>query len=156
MAKASFYQKGNGIEQALNQMVSRANTVESYLDRVIWPKFQKAQLERWPSENASQGDQWRPLTPEYAKRKRKKFAAYPGAGAALMIATGKLMKAATGQEGYNKIVTNQGMTVAIDLGFVPYAGYASKIRPTMTFSRETIAEWRRGLAAYVGNGKATA
>lgn len=154
--KASFGQKGSGIEGSLNKMLTRANTVSSYLDRVIFPKFQKAQLERFKSENASQGDTWAPLNPEYAKRKRKKYAAYPGAGSAILIATGRLMKAATGQEGYNKIVTNQGITIGVDLGAVPYAGYVGSARPFMKFSDATIADWKAGIVAYVGKGKATA
>lgn len=153
--EAALESKQSGIEGKLTQMMNRARSMEAYLDRVLFRQYQKAQLARWQSENASEGETWAPLNETYRKWKRKKFASYPGGGNALMIRTGKLMQAATGQdtEGFYKIVTNRGIKIGINLSQIPYAGYASKHRPTMVFSEETLSAWRQGIKQFISKGQ---
>lgn len=154
MASVSLTKSQNGIELSLNALLTRGKAISSYLNRVTYPAYQQAQIERWTSENSSQGDTWKPLLPEYQKQKRKKFASYPGSGNALMVATGRL---ASGAQGSNpayayKIITDDSMTVGVNGDALPYAQYVGVMRPYLQFSDATIQEWTGGIAQYIMNG----
>lgn len=141
----------NGIQRSLDAMINRANTVSSYLNNNFFKKFQKAQIERWKSENQSQGSTWKPVDPGYAKIKRKKWAAYPGGGTVLMIAKGNLADAAQGRNSanYYKVVTNTSFTFGINLANLPYAKYPGVLRPFMQFSDDTINEWQKNIRDFI-------
>lgn len=148
---------GKGFEDRMNALVSRANTLEGYLNRVVFRQYQKAQLKRWQTENASEGTKWTELNPKYARQKVRRYASFPGAGKALMIATGKLVDAATGRDtsGLTKITSATGIRIAINLGEVPYAAYAAKERPFMKFGPTTLGEMRSGLKNFIRTGRAS-
>lgn len=155
MSSASLNKTTDGINAALMASLKRIKLASAYADTVIWPQYQKAQIERWQTENSSQGDTWRALTPEYKKRKKKKFATYPGAGNATMVATGRLAEGAQGRNPsyFMKLITDQTFTIAINTGSLPYAVYPGAVRPYMEFSEETVREWTDGLAKYLMKGK---
>jgi hypothetical protein len=156
MSTANLRRTKSGIEDALKATLNRLSKASAYADRVIWPQYQKAQIERWQTENSSQGETWEPLTPQYKKQKRKRFAAYPGAGNALMVATGRLAQGAQGQNPayFNKLITDKQFVVAVNTGALPYAKYPGVKRPFMVFNQETIDFWTKGLTAYLMRGRA--
>lgn len=129
--------------------------MSSYLNRYLYPKYQQVQIDRWKTENQSQTGQWKALTSKYKKQKAKKFAAYPGAGQALMIATGRLASAAQGRNNGLKIVTDRSITVGVDGGALSYAKYPGAVRPYMEFSENQITEWVDGIARFVMTGEVT-
>jgi hypothetical protein len=154
MATASLTKTKDGISLSIKAIATRGKAISSYLNRYAYPKYQQAQIVRWQTENASEGDTWASLTPAYLKQKKKKFAAYPGAGNATMVATGRLAAAAQGRgPGSLKLVTNEGMTVGVDLGALPYAQYPGVMRPFMEFSDQTISNITDGIAQYIIMGK---
>lgn len=153
--RANLNRLQNGIAKSLNAMVERAKAPEAYLTGVIWPKYQKAQLARWQSAGGSEGLPWKGLTKPYEKQKKRKFAAYDGGGNVVMVATGRLERAATGEDQGNilRLVTPSGMTISINTTQLPYAKYPGNMRPFMRFAPTTIADWKQGLVAYIGKGK---
>lgn len=148
---ASFTQTSAGIEASLNGMISRSKTMSSYLNRTLFQQYQTAQLNRWQTEGSSEKMPWAPLNPKYERYKKKKFASYPGAGNALMIATGHLSAGATAQDStyFYKQVTDSQFVVGLNVGALPYAPYPGVLRPYMQFSQETMDSWRKGIADYV-------
>lgn len=154
MSIASFQKTKDGVQRNLQAMVQRGKSVSSFLQRVIFPFYQQAQINRWQSEGSSEGLAWEPLNPVYAKRKAKIFAAYPGAGRALMVATGKLAKGVQAQDSslYYKLISDESMTISVNLGAIPYAPYPGVMRPYMTFSDDTTQSWKDMITKYLING----
>jgi len=143
-----------GIEQRLKDMISRGRSVSAYLNRNLLQQFKDAQNERWQTENSSQGDQWEALDPLYARQKKKRFASFPGSGNVMMVATGRLSQGAMGEnsEYYYKVVTDRSFIFGINLGSLPYAKYPGMKRPFMSFSQDTVTEWKEGIKAYIVRG----
>lgn len=149
-----LHQVSNGIEKRLTEMVRRGRSVSSYLDRVVWPAYQQAQIVRWQTENTSEGAQWDPLSQPYGTRKKIKYASYPGSGNALMVATGNLAKGAQGEDQtyFGRLIDDHKITVGINLAAIPYASYPGVRRPFMSFSDATIKGWTDGVASYIMKG----
>lgn len=147
--KASMDQKINDLADYHHKLLDRTNSMQAFFNRNIFRMYQKAQARRWITENESEKNKWEPLSSAYAKSKRTRWAAAPGAGTKLMIASGKLVKAATGQEGFVKIATNTGLSVSLQSDFIGGAKYATIKRPVMNFSRKTINEMRDAIRAYM-------
>lgn len=158
--------KKNGIEfkadsviKRLDQMVMNAKpeAIRGYFMRYVLPQYKNAQRERWASENNTQGTQWKELASDaYAKRKIKlaREKGYPGGGTKLMILSGNLVGAATGEnKGLYVISAGTQFTIGVSTDAVPYAGYASKARPIMQFNKETINEWVKPLRKLLVGGK---
>ncbi len=141
----------DGISEKLKTMLTRANGVSTFLQRVILPEYYKAQEERWETENASEGETWTAIKPGYAAYKKRKFASFPGGGEKLLIATGKLAFAATGRtpsDGY-KLITNDSFVVGINDEAIPYGKYVAETRPIMKFSDDTVNSWKDQIARYI-------
>ena len=157
---ASLTQKNDPVKkmaQAMTKMLG--SDLSGFLDRNVFPIYKQAQLNRWMTENQSETGQWRDLSPEYLKYKKKKFAAYPGSGTKKIIAKDRLRSAAAGEtSGLNKIVTPSGMTLAIDLGALPYARYVADGTHGLTgfdimkFGDATIDTMRQAVIRYVKQG----
>ena len=140
-----------GIENQIKSMLDRKNSVKSYFARVVYRKYQKAQLSRWITENSSEGNPWKPLDSKYKKQKRKRFAGYPGEGSKMLIATNRLYKSVIGRDSneHRLIITN----VSISIGTAtPYASYVSKIRPMFKFSSRFDRDVKKGLADFIIKG----
>lgn len=151
---ASLSVTKDGIRKSLEDSLSRVNTISSFLQRVIYPQYQQTQIDRWESENSSQGQTWMPLESTYKKYKQKKFESYPGHGDALMIATGKLVNAAIGRSGdAYKEITNEYFVVGINDGAIPYGKWAAERRPIMAFSTEQRKQWTDQIGAWIMRGK---
>lgn len=146
----------DGIERSINAMLTRGKNIQAYVTRVTFKQYQQFQLDRWASEGSSEGYSWPRLDPKYAEKKLTRFAGYPGAGKAMMIATGKLRDAAvkpgTGTGGL-AIFTPIGMSVAILEEKIPYAKYAALARPFMVFGSESTGLMLDGIAQYIMRGQ---
>lgn len=155
MAYAGISTLEDGIQQRLRGMLSRTDTIQSYLNRNLLRQFQQAQMKRWMTENDSEGGKWKPLTPKYAKYKRRKFSSAPGGGNALMVATGRLASGAQARDSsyFYKIVTNSSFTLGINLSALPYAAYPGRTRPYMQFSKETLRQFKQGILDYLAHGE---
>lgn len=153
MANAYFEVTKDGITAEIRAMIQRGRSPSSYMQRITYPKYINAQIQRWQSENTTQGPKWEALSPAYAKRKKRKFATYPGAGNVLMVATGRLADASQGRKNALKMITDRQMRVGVDVGALPYAVYPGLIRPFMEFSDATIQKWVDGIARYVMTGE---
>lgn len=153
MSAVSMTQTENGVELRIKAVFTRGKSLASYLNRYIYPQYQQAQIDRWKTENQSEGQVWDRLSSAYEKVKKTKFAGYPGGGNALMIATGRLSVAAQGGTGALKLISDDYMVVGIDEGTIPYASYPGVRRPYMNFSNETIKKWTDMISHYVLTGQ---
>lgn len=139
----------DGISSYLKGMLSRANLVQGWLNRVAYPRLIKIQRERWQSEGANEGTKWTPLKSDRYKRyKLTKFADYPGGGRHLLVATSRLVDSMTGdnQNDHWKLVTNRSLEVG---SLVPYAPYVNDARNIVVLSDETIEELETELELYL-------
>lgn len=145
----------DNIKKSLQEMVERSNDLSSYLNRNLFRQYQKAQIERWETENSSQGGQWDRLNPTYEMRKKTKFASFPGSGNVMMVATGHLKDGATGRDPayFLKLVSNKQFTISINTGSLPYAVYPGVQRPFMEFSDDTERRWMDGITQFLGRGE---
>lgn len=157
MPKISFKQKKDTVSQYQKELLSRAAGLQAVLNGPIFKIYQKGQISRWQSENASETGQWPTLNAKYQTYKRKKFAGYPGGGTKMMIATGNLYAGATGQDTgkFTKIATNRKLSVNINDGALPYAKRVAVTRPFMTFNPDgdTIQQMKAIIAQYIKSGE---
>lgn len=144
----------NKIRKRLDEMVARGRSVSAYLNTVVLDEFKEAQNIRWQTEGASEGMKWPSLNPLYARRKKKRFSAFPGGGNAMMVATARLSSGAMGKDSsyYYKAVTDKSFVFGINLGELPYAKYPGQRRPFMAFSEATLKKWHRGITQYIARG----
>lgn len=147
----------DGIRKNLRAKLDRAKSVSSYLNRTLIKKFQKAQIERWQTQNASEGAIWRQIDPEsaYGKWKRKNYSNSYGGGVITMIRTGDLSKGAQLRDAdkYLKIVSDVSFFVSINVGTIPYAIYPGKDRPFMNFGKNTLDDWKAGIMQFIARNK---
>ncbi len=140
----------NGIERQLEDMVKRANLVPAYLNRVVYPTYQKAQRERWTAENSGAdfaGGAWPSLDPAYASWKKRKYADSPGGGSKMMIRTKRLFDSVVGpSDEHRKIVDNKSLRIATT---VPYAIHADAHRTFTQFSPKFYSRIYKDLTAYL-------
>jgi hypothetical protein len=152
MARGSFIKTRDDIAKDLEAIAERGASFQSYFNHILYPLYQNAQIERWESQNATQGETWAPITPVYAKQKKKKFASYPGAGTVLMVATEELYRAARGEGNSLKMADDTMLRVSIDLDALPYAKYPGVMRPFMLFSDQQEYDWAYDATRYVMRG----
>lgn len=145
-------QKESNALKFLDNFVNKANAPAAFLNRVAYPMIIEFQKRRWVSQNSTEGAPWRELNPAYERRKLKKYAEYPGGGRHMMIATGRLVDAATmeSDEGW-KMVKDNRLYITIN---VPYAKWADKERNFTKFGRQSIDEIKDALKKYLTESKA--
>ena len=157
MAGASILKVAEGITKQLEKMVANANLMPSYLDRVVYRQYQKAQKKRWETENTdpfSAPRQWDALDPLYAVYKRKKFSDFVGHGEKMLIATGTLKDGVIGPKDgvigpgskHGKKVEERSITITTT---VPYAKWVDEDRTFTTFSPRFYSEVYGGLKEYL-------
>lgn len=131
--------------------MDRANSIESYLNRVVVDQYQIVQRKRWMTENASEGQRWEALNPIYAASKLTRFKSYEGGGTKMLIATGKLFKSVIGPgAGFRKVTTPRSLTISTTN---EYAEYVDEVRPFTRYSRETIKKINQGVFDYITRNK---
>lgn len=135
-------------QSRLDDLVNRAKFARGFLNRVAYPLYQNFQRERWASEDRGT---WPRLDPMYARRKLTRFAAYPGAGTKMMIATNTLAPSVIGGgPGHKKIVTDNELKIYTT---VPYAEHADKERSFSTGFRPLIHEIKKEYIKYIRGAK---
>lgn len=121
------------------------------MNRNVVRAYQNLQRKRWMTENESEGRKWEPLNPTYAKAKRKKWAAAPGGGRKMLIASGKLYQSVIGPgEGFRKVATPRQLIISTS---VEYAVHVNEARPFTRWSRESIAEFQRMIKDFIFKNK---
>lgn len=154
---AKFTRKGH--EAKLNAMIQRAKTPDAFLNRVAYPAYQNYQANRWMTENMSDGG-WDALNKDYAKSKLTRFAAYPGSGRSMMVATGALVASVIGpgfsmpflrgaSQFHRKVVSGSKMVISTS---IPYAQYAEEARTFTRFKKSFISDLGQKYKAWVGRG----
>jgi hypothetical protein len=140
----------SGIEDQLKAMLDRKGRMQAYLNRNVYKQYQNARRTQWATQGASEGDRWENNPPKYADYKTRKFAAYPGGGRKVLIATGRLMQSVIGPgEDHRKVATNE--YIAINWT-TPYAVAVGEARPYADLGRETMDEIYDGLAKFLMEG----
>lgn len=174
-AKASLVTMQNGIAEKLDALSRNAKDSSGFLNRVAYPMYQNAQIQRWMSENSSELGKWSPLNAAYALRKKRMYGggskyryfpslkltkvigtypSFPGQGTKMLIAKGRLVGSVIGnnplyREGvsdHRKFVTDQSLTVET---VVPYAKYVAEKREFMKFSEDTLRSMRQAYTEWV-------
>jgi len=160
MAGVTLTKKSDSIQARNQAMLDRANTMQSFLNRVIFKMYQDAQRLRWASEGGSEGYPWEQLNSKYETWKKKKYQKYDGSGSKLMVATNALHQSAI--ENAAKIATNENITITVNSdvqnpetkkSVSNYAKYAAHARPIMKFSQDTIDTFRDAIQTYIATGK---
>lgn len=138
----------------IDRIISNANSVRGYINRVVYAQYQKAQIERWKSAGdgsrdvtTSEGDKWNRLNPDYLKYKRKKHAADDYGGNQILVATGRLLRETVLAR---KRTLQYGLEVYIT---TPYAKYVAEKRSFMTFSAKTKRSILDGMRRYIRYGR---
>lgn len=145
MASIQFVNKG--IQERLEKMSKRTESMQGFLDRNVYRMYQNFQRTRWMTENDEVGNgRWHALNNKYAMYKKKKFASYEGNGTKMLIATGKLFKAVIGPgNGQRKVVTNKSLYISVN---VPYAGYVNDVRSIGDWNTETMRKMKKAISNY--------
>lgn len=139
--------------KTLRSIIKNGKSSRTFLQIKAYPIYIEAQKNRWMTENQSQTGQWKALNPIYAAQKKKEWWGSDGNGAKMMIASGRLYKSVIGTgDGHYKMITDSEMIVGTD---IPYARYASVIRPIMEFDKDFINKLKSDWTDYMISGKGT-
>lgn len=172
---AGMSQLKNNVQERLMAILNRGKNMQAAGAR-IFPLYQSLQTKRFQTENSSEGETWKPLTPKYAQYKIKRYGggekrggkgswkSWPGQGRKTLIGTSTLAGAVIGNgapfEGTDKnvqIYKPYSLQISVNMSGVnaegknfDYAGYVAKERPFMQFSDASIqlmkAEMKKFLA----------
>ena len=149
--KPSIKQVENTVTKRLDEIVSRSSGMQGYFMRNVYRQYQKAQQERWKSENKTEGNRWSPLEPTYKRRKLTRFKDYPGHGTKMLVATGKLFQSVIGPGEFHVVqATDSYLFVSTTLD---YAKWVAEERPFMKFGQKTLGTIRRGISDFIVRGK---
>lgn len=142
----------DGIADYLKGMISRANQIDGWLNRVAYPTLVAHQRQKWMTEGASEGKAWTPLNPTYRLRKLTRFRDYPGAGQKMLIATSRLVDSMTGDNKaeHFKLVSGRRLEFG---SLVPYAKYVDQTRPITEMSDQTWDDLTDQLGKYLTGNK---
>lgn len=140
-----------GITKRLEQMIVRGKEKKAFLERVVYPSYIRAQKQRWMSEGAADGvgrlKAWVPLNEKYRVMKLRRFAAYPGRGTKMLIATNRLFQGVVGSgPGHFKAVTEDRIVIGVD---IPYAKFVNAKRPFMVFSDKFMHSLKKKYGQYL-------
>lgn len=145
--------------EGLERMTQTAMFFEGWANRRLPRLYANAQRDRWMTEGASEGSKWRKLSTGYAVYKKKRFANYPGAGNAILIATSRLLASVLppeerknerpfGEE-FRKIIQNKKV---IFKTVNPYAGDVDTVRPFSIWTNRTLQNFIKDYKKYVIDG----
>lgn len=139
----------NSVTQALQEKIERGKSMRAFLDRVVYTEYQNAQRERWMTEGASEGFAWPALKSlTYIRQKSRKFAAFPGGGKKMMIATGRLYNSVTGDSAqeHRKVVTDNSIDIYTT---VDYAQYTDEARTFTKFGDDFRTRIQQAIVNYM-------
>lgn len=147
MAKASITFTNDAMKKYQQRLVSKSR-MDAALVRSITKVYIQAQVNRWQTQNASEGSPWAELDSRYVTQKRKRFAAYPESGSHVLIATSNLLRAATLESPGPKptkypVVSGARLVSESFVQFMirgSYPRFVASKRPIMKFSAKTKKE----------------
>lgn len=152
----SYLKKSDNVEKGLKAMVERAKTMTAVLNGPVYRAYQAAQMKRWETQGRSEGSRngWADNKEPYRTEKRSRFAAFPGEGSHVMVATSRLANAAIGRDssGFTKIATDSKLIIRINLSVLPYAAYPAEERPFMAFGTDSVTAFRGIITKYIMRG----
>ena len=169
----------NSIAQRLDSMLTLSKSSQAMAR--IYPIYQQLQTQRFMTENASEGQKWAPLQPEYAAYKLKRYGggritrgskkgsnwgSWPGAGTKTLIGTSTLGGAVIGPGAPFEGVANhtalflpfsmqirviQSGANAEGKPFV-YPQFVAEKRPFMAFSETSLNKMKSALRKFLIGG----
>lgn len=171
--KASLKLKQDTLQQRLDGILTQAKSSQGAAAR-IFPLYQQLQTKRFQTQNASEGEPWKPLNSTYALYKKKRYGggekrgkgqwrSWPGSGTKMLIGTSTLAGAVIGRgspfEGTDKnvqvykpyslqISVNTSGTNAEGKPF-NYAEEVAATRPFMSFSPASIDKMKTEMKKYL-------
>lgn len=134
----------NAIQKRLQSLTKLEASTGTFLNRSIYPLYQRLQGERWKTENRSEGQRWKPVAQATRDRKlrdrARDRAAFPG-GDRTLVHTGDLSRSVIGTtlENHRKVISGKKITVATTLS---YAGFVAAERPFMAFGKDSRKAFR--------------
>lgn len=143
MKEARIIVKRSQVTDRLFGKIRALGNIQGFANRVLYQEYRRLQIERWETENVSQGERWKKLNPGYRKSKLLVYKDFPYGGRRVGVATGRLIKSSVGPSPeHRKLPTSRGFRV---FTAVPYAGEFDEKRTITTFSKET----RESIAAKI-------
>ncbi len=154
----------DGINEKLKLMLTRSQS--SKATARIYSVYQALQTKKFMTQNASEGEVWKPLQSEYADYKKKKYGSWPGGGTKTLIRTGTLAGAVIGPgapfEGtdhHTAMFSTGSMTIRVNQSGVnaegkpfTYPQYVAEKRPFMEFSQASLDKMKDALKKYMIGG----
>lgn len=140
----------NPFDTRMKEITQLSRSAQAFLDRSIYPTYQRAQEQRWMTENRSEGAQWKAVSDLYNRRKIKDRIRdrerYPG-GPRIGLHTGALSRSVIGTDlrNHRKVISGNKITVATTLA---YAGFFAEVRPFMAFGENTKKTFRDKVLKY--------
>lgn len=141
----------NDLERKIRRIVDRRNNIILFFKRVTFEQYKRFQLERWKTENVSQGKRWKPLGEKYKKYKIVKYRNYPGKGTKLLVATGNLLRATVDKPFF--LATRNWVKISTNTSKAYYAEYVHKNRPISGFNNATMNKFIAALKRYIVTGE---
>ena len=145
------------ISNAFDKFVERVESIDGFRQTfyhdVIYPIYQKAQVQRWDTEGESEGEGWDSISSTWIDRKKKlqakNNAAYPG-GDKIMVFTSDLFKSLTviGEKWSRVLITPDAITVSSG---APYAKYANDARTFSVWGDATKKDIKDAVKDFVNN-----
>ena len=135
MAQASFKKIQDTVTKNLEDMIKNLDDNRGFIKLAVIPMYSNAQRKKFQTENASEGEQWLPITKETLAYKLKYFGSSPGGGTKTLIRTGALYQSIFPGGDKNKTVTERRSFITATE--VKYAEYVNQIRPIFKFKSLT-------------------
>jgi len=154
----------NSFEKYRSQLLEPERKVAAFFQSTLYPMYQEAQFQRWKTEGASEGMEFKEAQDKWIKRKErqkeKDSDKYPG-GSKRLVYTGALAGSAVGpisgsefsnrgQKWHRKTITPKSMVVATT---APYAQHVvdwmGEDKSFMKFSRETMGQFKSALQTFM-------
>jgi hypothetical protein len=175
MSKGGIKVVRDDFSDTMKKMLDKANAPQAGFAR-IYKVYQKIQVERFQTENASQGSQWAPLNDTYKKYKTKRYGggtkreggnwkSWPGSGTKMLIGTGTLAGAvigpgspfnSSGVSAHRALFTKTSMEIRVGEGGTnaegkkfDYASYVNEKRPFMEFDDKSIELMKEELIKFI-------
>lgn len=139
MTKNGFNKISDDSQKLFTQALSLEAAFRTWMVRKGYPLYQKAQEQRWMTQNASEGKTWKAIKPAYESWKIKKQAEdsgkYPG-GKRVLVLTTDLFNSVVGRDlkYHRAIFEKKGFYVATT---IPYGKYVNDVRPFVGFGKKT-------------------
>lgn len=175
MSKGGLKVVRDDFNDTMKKMLDCANAPQAGFAR-IYKVYQKIQTERFQTENASQGAQWKPLNEVYKKYKPKRYGggekrsggnwkSWPGGGTKMLIGTGTLAGAvigpgspfnSAGVSAHSALFLKSSMEIRVGEGGTNAEGkkfdYASSVneeRPFMEFDDKSLELMKQELIKFI-------